>query len=85
MAVRDGEATLGYLIDPASFEALMAMVVAYEQQHAVEGRFQLSGDELRSIARSGTQLLSEASEAELAEFGQFHEVNFSNTSDDGTP
>lgn len=85
VAVYEGEKVLGYLIDPPYFEALMALAVAYEKQRTVEGRLQLSGEELHAIGRKGVRLLSEASEEDLRRFAQYQESSSSDTTDDGSP
>lgn len=85
LAVRYAGRTLGYLIGPESFEAVIAMAVAHEQQRVVEGRFRLSGDELSAIARAGTRMLSEATEDDMAYFIEFSEVTVSHKSNDRTP
>lgn len=85
LAVRDGGQTLGYLIDPEGFEAVMAMAVAYEKQRTVTGRLRITGDELRAIGQAGTRMLSEATEDDIAKLSTFSEVTFSDESNDRTP
>ena len=73
VAVLDGDQVLGYLLDPPMFEELMALAVDAERRRTVKGRFRMSQDGLSAIGREGVRLLSEATEADMAEYSRFTE------------
>lgn len=66
IAVLSHNETAGYVLGPALFEKLMAIVEA--SQPAIQGQFRPTHARLKEIARQGTDALLSASEADLSDF-----------------